>query len=90
MRLHGKQPITDFSYRAEDVRKLEKAGGIIMDIVTSGRGSEELRSWADWFRSKDEPCFAARKMGNSGDINLWIARTVDHDGKEIPRPEFGV
>lgn len=85
--LHGKQPIKDFSYRAEEVRNLEKAGGVIIDIVTSRRGSEELRSWADWFRSKDEPCFAAQKAGNSGDINLWIAQTVDHEGKKTPRPE---
>ncbi len=78
--LKDQQFIRKFSYKPEKVRAMEKAGVTITDEVTSGRASWELQKWADWFRYKDTPCFAVRVGHGSGDVKLWIKKTVDGDG----------
>ena len=81
--LKSKKSIREFSYKPHEVKKLEESGGIIIDIVTTGRGSLELKSWSDWFRLRRIPCFACRVGHGSQNVKLWIDRTVDSSGRVI-------
>ena len=79
--LKDKIAIRGSSYKPENVRAMEEAGDEIIDIVTSGRGSPALQSWAWHFLIRGVPCFAARMAGDGGQVKLWIRRTVGHDGE---------
>ena len=89
MTLQGKEPLAEFSYQPERVREMEKAGVEIYDIVTSGKQSPELRSWADWFESIKEPCFTTPMDKARGQCKIWIRRTVDADGVRIKKAPAG-
>ena len=89
MTLQGKEPLEEFSYQPEKVRQMEQAGVEIYDIVTSGKLSEELRSWADQYQKQKEPCFTTPMDKARGQCKIWIARTVDADGVRIKKAPAG-
>jgi len=78
--LKGKHIIKGLSYQPEEVKALDAAGIAVIDIVTSGFASDELLSWAKWFRDKKCPCFAARMGHGSSNVKLWVRRTVSREG----------
>lgn len=79
--LKGKQPITALSYQPQEVKDLEDAGIDIIDIVTGSPADPDVISWAEYYKAKDIPVFAARMGHGSRDVKLWIKRTVDKDGE---------
>ena len=78
------QPLYEYSYLPEQVRRMEEKGMIIIDIIRAPDHSPDLKSWVKHFRDRMWPIFAEltdKKEGNGLNftVKLWCKRVVLDD-----------
>jgi len=84
MKLQGKSYLEQFSYKAQEVEKMEQDGIEIYDIVTAQRSDPCLQTWVQHFRERDWPIFGTKYDGKAGVVKLLCRRTVDSKGHLLP------